>query len=329
MSEQSKRGGVTLVLVATFGLALKGIWARLAYAEGLDVGGVMFYRAALAAPLTLILAKVLRSRLEQRREQADKPQALPGDIWKAAALGAFFSLGMWSDFQAIAYLGAGVSRVILFGFPLGVLIIEASVSRIWPRRHRLLGFFVAWLGLLGVALGGSVASPVGNSPSVGSGSSGLPAVGLFWALVSLVLYAIFVWCSGRLAPRLGSVRMTTVTQLATAAVVLPVGLVVGGGEAPSITGPALGWILLMVGISTIGPYFLLTEGIARLGAAPASLLAMFGPTVTLLVSALVLDERLSALQWVGTIATLGGVKLSQAKGLPSLSAFRLTGRRGT
>ena len=64
------RKSVLLVLSATAGLALKGIWARLAFAEGLDVPGLMFYRAALATPLFLICGVALAFR---RKSQGEPP----------------------------------------------------------------------------------------------------------------------------------------------------------------------------------------------------------------------------------------------------------------
>lgn len=300
MSERATRGGIFLVLVATFGLALKGIWARLAYAQGLDVAGVVFYRSALAAPLSVLMGLWLLRRLGA--PSTERPERQKGDWLRAIALGVFFPLGMWSDFQAISYLGAGVSRVILFGFPLVVMIIDASLTRIWPSRSRLWGFALAWFGLMGVASG------QGGSPG-----DPLRWTGLLWGVVALFSYAIFVWFSGRLAPRLGSVQMTITTQLATAAVVVVGVLISGDFRAPAINESALGFVALMVVVSTIGPYFLLTEGIARLGAARASLLAMFGPTVTLMAGAIVLDESLTAIQWLGAAATLLGVRLSQRR----------------
>lgn len=301
-----------MVLVATVGLALKGIWARLAFADGLTVEGVLFYRSALAAPLVAGLGAWWG--LRRKGSATIEAQRHSARDWAyAVALGAAFSVGMWCDFQAISLLGAGISRVLLFGFPLVVLLLESLQTRRWPQGHQLFGFAIAWGGLMAVALARS-SSPL---------HSALDPSGLWWASASLVLYAAYVWLSGKVARRLGSVRMSVAAQLATATVVVGVLLWRGDGVPPVAPDNSLLWIVGMVLLSTVVPYFLMTEGIVRLGSAGASLLAMFGSTVTLGAGAVVLGERMTGAQWLGTVATLIGVTLSQRSPSDLARVFRL------
>lgn len=286
--------GAFLVLLATAGLALKGIWARLAYAEGLDVPGVLFYRSAFSVPLVVLTALVFLRR--EGHSELRFRDHVPGIL-----LGAMFSLGMACDFQAISELGASVSRVILFGFPIVVMLLVAVETRTFPSAHKLVGFGVAWLGLLLVASPGwatAAQAPFG------------PA-GVAWGLASLVFYAVYVWLSGKLSRTLGSVRLTTVSNLSTAAVVVLVVLVLRGGEPPSASPSALGWVAAMVLLSTVFPYFFLMEGIRKLGAPDASLLSMSGPVVTVLAGVWVLDETLTLPQIFGTALTIVGVGFAQ------------------
>lgn len=286
------------MLAATFGLALKGIWARLAYVEGMDVGAVLFYRSALSAPLV-----VLSTWWLLRRAESDQTLKLGvRDYVPGALLGAMFSLGMMCDFEAIAQLGASVSRVVLFGFPLVVMLLEAIKHRKLPQSHKLFGFVIAWSGLY------AVAQTKGAGPTQ-FGSDGLSPLG--WGLASMTLYAIYVWLSGDISRRLGSVRLTSVSNLTTAAVVVVVILIAGRGTAPSAPPSGLLWIGMMVLVSTVVPYFLMMEGIRRLGSEDASLLAMTGPVLTVVFGWLVLGEALSPLQLLGTAGTLAGVGIAQ------------------
>ena len=287
---------VALVVSATAGLSLKGIWARLAYAEGLDVSGVLFYRSALATPLFLLVGILLwkRGRFAQANPRSSHR------VWGIAALlGAIFSVGMYSDFQAIAFLGAGVSRVILFGFPLVVMGVEGIVQRSPPPRSRVLGYAVAWVGLLCVA---------GGAPDLATHDW---QSGLLWALASLVLYGLYVASSAPLSRRIGSVPLTIVSSTSTGVVVVSTLLLQNSGLPPSISGAAFGWVSVMVIVSTVVPYFLLTEGIRRLGGSRAGLISMLGPPLTVSVGWLLLDETLSGIQILGTMAVLLGVLLSQ------------------
>ncbi len=288
------RRGATLVLLATFGMALKGIWARLAYAEGMGVPAVLFYRSLLSVPLVVLTAAWFA------RRDGTTPLR-PRDYVPGAVLGVMFSAGMVCDFRAIEALGASVSRVILFGFPAIVMLLTAVESRKMPSAQRVAGFSVAWLGLLGVASPGLV--PNGDAP--------FGSTGLLWGAASLVSYAVYVWLSGRMTHKLGSIRLTSVSNLSTAAVVIAVVLFTEGGSMPRAAPAALGWVTLMVLFSTVAPYFLFMEGLRRLGPSDASLLAMSGPVVTVLSGWWVLDETLTALQLIGAGLTLVGVSAAQ------------------
>lgn len=330
-----KISGTTLVLGATLGLALKGIWARLAYAAGLDVPAVLFYRSAFAAPLVLFSTLWLLRR-ESRSAQLGSPplgsetaddtaagsatsetargtplsRGVPFSTWaRASGYGAFFALGMYLDFSAIAHLGAGVSRVILFGFPLLVLVFESTAHKRLPSPKRVLGFFVAWLGLVCVA-----------SPAFFAGAKWTFS-DLIWGFASMATYAIYVYLTGRLSQEMGSVRLTAASNLTTSAVVVALLLVANQGAAPPASSEGLLWVMAMVVVSTVFPYFMMMEGIRRLGSSEASLLSMSGPLVTLFVAYLVLDEGMSALQLVGTALTLFGVGLATSK-LPQVAWLR-------
>lgn len=296
----AKRGGILLVLSATLGLALKGIWARLAYAEGLQVEGVLFYRSLLSMPLVLLSTWWL---LRAGKNAPPRPLQMR-DYVPGCLLGAMFSVGMMCDFEAIAQLGAGVSRVVLFGFPLVVMLLEALKKRKFPAPHRLLGFACAWLGLACVAL------PSGETV-VRFGHDGLSP--LAWGLASMTLYALYVWLSGDLSRKLGSVRLTSASNLTTAVVVVGLSLVLRQGEMPPVGQEALFWVAVMVVVSTVVPYFLMMEGVRRLGSEDASLLAMVGPVLTVATGWVFLGETLSLVQCLGTGATLLGVGVAQGR----------------
>lgn len=313
-SERNKP--LIFVLLATFGLSLKGIWARLAYAEGASVETVLFYRAAFSLPLVLLCGYVFSADRRFSATPLALRVATPPKLRHLAMgvlMGAFFSACMFCDFQSIYYLGAGVSRVVLFGYPLVVLLLDALGQGRLPRRARLVGFFVAWAGLILVC--GLLDRPAGVR------SAAVPPQ-LGWGLASLVLYAIYVFLSGKLSQTLGASRLSTWSNLTTSIVVIVALLVKGAGRAPHIALDAGLWVLAMVLVSTVIPYFLMMEGISRLGAAPASLISMVGPVMTLFAGALILGEKFVWSQIVGVVLTVSGVLLVQARssrGSPALN----------
>jgi drug/metabolite transporter (DMT)-like permease len=60
--------------------------------------------------------------------------------------------------------------------------------------------------------------------------------------------------------------------------------------------------------STVLPSFLTSEGIARIGAANTVIIGARGPIATMLMSWLLLDEAITAIQLTGTALVLLGVR---------------------
>ena len=68
-----------------------------------------------------------------------------------------------------------------------------------------------------------------------------------------------------------------------------------------------GLSLAMAAFSTVGPVWLVSEAIRRLGAGPVSLTGTLGPVVTLFLGWLLLDERIGVAQMAGMSMVIAGV----------------------
>lgn len=292
--------------MASTGLAFKGIWARLAYAEGTDVLGVLFYRALMTAPLLAIVGAVLRWRARAKQPPANRPRTqggVQGDL-QAIGLGVVFCGCMVTDFQAIAYLGAGLSRVILFGFPLIVMALEAGIRRHLPTPIQVRAFVFAWVGMAMVA-----APPSG-------GYTTDTWRGMAWAASAVLIYGCYTWASASVSRRVGSVRFTITSNLTTSVCLVTCGFVVEGAHAPYASSTAMMWLMLMAVVSTVIPYFLMFEGMARAGATQASLVSMLGPAITMLASVLLLGEAYTWLQVIGAVVVVFSIASLHGFALP-------------
>ncbi len=280
-----------LVSVATLGLAMKGIFAKLALATGLTVGALVVLRLGLAWPLFWAGAAL--------RGEGD-PRGLSRRDWRDCAMaGLLFLAATLSDFTAIDRLGASLSRIVLFTFPVIVVAINAAVERRMPRRRDLVAFAVSYGGLILV---------------LAPGRAGLPDglwVGVAWSLTAAVSYAVYLVVAQRIVRRVGSARFTVAANTAAVAGVAVYGLAALDGADFTVAAPAEAvlWLAAIVGFSTVVPMFLLYEGIRRLGAGRVSLISLAGPAVTLLVAWLVLDETLTPTQIAGFAVVLLGVGL--------------------
>lgn len=286
------RLGIVLVVLATVALAFKGVVARFAYAEGLTVDMLLVLRFTLAMPLFLCFGWLFRER---------GSTALTFGQWRACALsGALFFLAAWFDFNAVAVVGAALSRIVLFTFPAFVLLLQWLVEGRRPRGQELLGFGLGYAGLALVLL-----------PSFAPGAP-VATSGLLYALGSAVTYAWFWYRSQALTRALGSVRFNAVANLFTFAAAALVLMPTLGPADFHITPTAFGWVLVITLFCTVLPFLLLFEGIRRAGAAEAGLVTLFGPAVTVIAAWALLGETLGATQLSGfAVITLGMATLKR------------------
>ncbi len=298
-------GATAAVLAATVALAFKGVVAKLAYATGMSVAAFLVLRFAVAVPLFWLGARwLVRGGLGLTRAQ-----------WiKSSATGFAFFLAAYTDLTAISLIEAGTSRLILFTFPVIVILLNAVLERRPPGLRDVLTFAVTYAGVAMVAL-----------PKGFSALSPTQIEGMCWAVASAVTYAIYLTASQPVMKEIGSARFTASSNTITlAAMLVAVGITPGFSE---LTYPAEGvtWGVVNAIACTVIPFFLLFEGIRRCGAVRASLLTLSGPVVTAIAAWAILGETLSPLQIGGFAVTIAGVaSLSLPKSLFSRLFSRKT-----
>ncbi len=277
---------------ATVALSFKGIVAKLAYAEGLSASWLLLLRFAIAVPLLWWGLRWL--------DRGPKTP-LTGHQWRGCiTAGMLFAAAAWCDFHALSYISASVSRVVLFTFPLFVVVLDALGRRAWPAPRHLVAFAVAYSGLWLVL-----------DPARGATWQGDAAWGVALAFGSSLTYAGYLLVSQGTLRRMGSSRFTavatTVAGVAIAAITGPVAV----AEQLTLNAPQLGWALVLAVACTVLPFFLLAEGIRRSDATKASLIALFGPAITVVGAWWLLGERLILPQWLGVAVVALGVALTK------------------
>lgn len=284
-------GGLMLVVVATVALAFKAIVARYAYAEGMTVDMLLVLRFSLALPFFLLGGWLFRERAGIR---------MTGAHWRACALsGVLFFVAAWFDFNAVALVGAALSRIVLFTFPAFVLLMQWVGEGRRPRGAEWLGFALAYAGLTLVL--GPTLDP----------TSDINMIGLGFAIGSAITYAWFWNRSQRLTREIGSARFNALANLFTFVAMLVVLLPALGPEDYHVTPAALGWAVVITLFCTVLPFFLLFEGIRRAGAAESGVVTLFGPSVTVLAAWMLLGEALGAVQLAGFAVITAGMAALQ------------------
>ncbi|GAB6052464.1 DMT family transporter [Magnetospira thiophila] len=276
-----------MVLAATLGLAFKGIFAKLALAAGLSVAALVTLRLVWAWPLFWAGAAW--------RGEGNLFGLGWREVRNCVGAGMLFLLATISDFTAIDRLGAGLSRIVLFTFPLFVVLINAALERQRPSARHLTAFAVSYAGLLVVLAPGHLSL---DRQFLG---------GIGWSFISALSYATYLVVGQRIMRRIGSARFTFAANTASLLGVLIFASLTLDWTDFTLTLPATGWLLAIVVISTVVPIFLLYEGIRRIGAGRASLISLGGPVLTMLVAWAVLGETISLTQSLGFVLVLIGV----------------------
>lgn len=277
--------GIALVVGSAVAFGAMAIFARIAYASGVDTTTLLALRFTLAACLLIALARVRRASMPRGR-----------DLAILVAMGAVgYASQSLAFFAALAYAPAGVVALLLYLYPALVAILGALVlhERLTAQR----------VTALAVALAGMVLTV---TPALGHAGSARP-LGVALALASAVIYSIYIVAGTRVAARVSPDATSATVCTAAAAVYVGVALARGVHWPQSAAGwGAAGAIAL---VSTVIAITLFFAGLARVGATRAATLSTVEPVVTVILAALVLGERIAPVQIAGGAMIVAAVWL--------------------
>lgn len=288
--------GCLFVLLAAFGFSAKAVLVKLAYRAdpNLDAIALMLLRMMLALPFFLGAGLwSLRRRPDSRR--------LNGRDWlDVTALGFLgYYLSSLLDFKGLAYISAGLERLILYLYPTFVVLLTAVYRRTAVSRRQTLALLLSYGGILLIYLnGGWQASP----ENLGLGSAFVAA--------SALSFAVFMMTSAPVIARIGSIRFTAYS-MTVACLLTGLHFMIEHG-AGFLHLPAQVYILaaIMAVLSTALPSFLMSAGIQQVGADSAAIVSSAGPIGTLILAFLLLAEPLTLTQLTGTLLVLTGVYIA-------------------
>ncbi|MDF3068050.1 MAG: hypothetical protein K0R38_3651 [Polyangiaceae bacterium] len=268
----------------------KAVIAKVGYRHGADPSTLLALRMGFALPFFLAAA------LLTSRGRAPLPRAELGKIVGLGVLGYY--LASVFDFYGLVYISAGLERLILFVYPTLVVLMSAWLFKTPITRRTLWALGLTYSGVL-LAVKTETASASGPQ---------------LWAGVSLIFacalsYTAYLVGSGRLIPRVGSLRFTALAMIVSTAAMLVHFLVVGGHFDGHPTPVYVVGALLAI-VCTVLPVFLLAEGIRRVGAGSAAIIGAVGPVSTIALAHWVLGEPVHLVQALGTLLVLVGATVT-------------------
>lgn len=220
--------------------------------------------------------------------------------WLLAVSGAAIGINWILLFEAYRYTTVAIATICYYLAPAFVTLGSPLIGETLSGKK---------LGCIGVALIGMV-----FVSGVLQGDQRSSVLGVVLGVAAAVFYATVILLNKKLSSITANDR--TLCQLAAASlVVAPYLLMTGGIDFGGMS--ALSWILLSIlGIVHTGlAYALYFEGIRDVHAQTAAILSYLDPVLSILLSALILREKLDASSIIGSVLILGSALYSELPGV--------------
>jgi drug/metabolite transporter (DMT)-like permease len=286
--------GIACTLIGAIGFSGKTVIVKLAYRYGVDTMTLLALRMLFAAPFFLGMAW-----------WAGPASGLTRRDWLSVlALGFLgYYLGSYLDLAGLQYITAGLGRLILYLYPTLVLAFSALFLRQRPGAREWLSLALSYLG---------IAIVFGTEIRHGTELRAVALGGLL-VFLSAVTYASYLVAGSGLVRRLGSMRFTAYASLAATFFVLATFFSLHHAATLVVPRQVYGLTLVLAVFSTVLPLWFMAEGLKRIGASEAALVACIGPVSTIALAWMFLDEPVTLVQSAGAALVLAGVMIISVK----------------
>jgi drug/metabolite transporter (DMT)-like permease len=287
----SKYAGYWLVAAGACLFSSKAIFIKLAYQDDVNAALLLAWRMAFSMPF-FIIAGLWAFRLKQSRGEPLPPVNVFLSAVGTGCIGYYLS--SYSDFKGLEYISAHLERLVLFTYPIFVLLIGALVWKHPLTRHSLIAALVSYAGLA-IVFGTDL--PSGGINTV---------VGTAWVLACAVLFAVYQLMAKRFITLLGSVLFTSVALTASGVACIAHQAIISGFDFA-----ATRWFLWMAFgcavFATVIPSFLINAGMARTSPQAVAMISTISPLVTIVLAVSILGEPFTLADAIGSALVLAGV----------------------
>ncbi|WP_371395568.1 DMT family transporter [Fretibacter rubidus] len=301
--------GYLLAIGGAVLFSFKAVLAKLAFIP-LDADAAAMGEVAID-PLTLMVLRLGFSMpvyliiwwMVTRKNRARGHHVAAKTMAKVAGLGVLcYYVCTLLDFSGLQYITAQLERLILFTYPVFVVIFGALFFGGRITKWGAAAVIIAYSGIALIFAVGNIA--VGSNVPLGS------------ALVmsSAVLFALYQLLSKGLIDQVGAKLFTCIAMTAAATVTGLHFITLHGGIDGARIALDLPPRLYVIGaaialFSTILPSFMIATAVGRVGPQAVAILAMIGPAATIAGAVFILSEPFGWVDALGTAITMIGIGL--------------------
>jgi len=303
MSLNYQTAGYALAAFGAMCFSLKAVLVKLVYlrmdetvTNDIEPITLMLLRLGFSLPVyILILGFMLHRKLRNERALS---YSIITKILVAGVL--CFYVCTWLDFAGLQYITAQLERLLLFTYPVFVIIFGALFFKGRITRWGALAVILAYAGIGVIFARGTIAT--GSNVPLGSGL----------VLSAAVLFALYQLYSKELIDSVGAIVFTCIAMIGAATVTaIHFGLQMGSISAmqQALALPSNVYVLAacIAFFSTILPSFMIASAIERVGAQAVAIIAMIGPLATIAGAVFILEESFGLVDALGTAITMIGI----------------------
>lgn len=270
--------------------AIRPIFVKLVYAEGVDPTTLIAFRMLFSLPIYAIMLVWLLSKPENRAKLSKKL------IASSAVVGLFgYYAASFLDLLGLQYVTAQLGRMILYVYPTFVVLLGALFFDKPIRFKTLIALALTYIGVL--IIFGHDLNHFGNDIIIGGA----------FILGSAFTFSIYLLYSKSLINQVGSKVFTCIALISASTGILLHYSLTHSISSPEVNSTAL-WLILIIAIfCTVFPTFFTTAAVARIGADRTGIIAMVGPAFTSVFAVMILSESFTIYHLIGTAVTVAGV----------------------
>ena len=277
-----------MIVVSAFSYGTTAIFAKIAYAQGATMISMLAARFTIACLVIWLLILVTR-----------QPAGISLPDLKQMALLSTLGYGIGSTFYflAVKMLPASLASMLLYMYPVLVVVAELLLYRRQVTRVKGVALFLSTAGLV-LILGATV--------------RGMNAAGIVFGLGAAVAYSAYLLYGDKVAKEKPPL-LTTGYMLAFAAAGFTLYALISGTLVFNLS--PTGWwsIAGLAVISTAMAILTLFIGLQWLEASHAAIISTFEPVFTVVCAAMLFSEVIHPLQVLGGLLVLGAILLLQVK----------------
>lgn len=274
--------------------AIRPIFVKLVYAQGIDSTTLIAFRMLFSAPIYALMLVWLLRDTRKRALLTSK------NVLATAAIGL---LGYYSasflDLLGLQYLTTQLARMILYIYPTMVVILGAMFFAKPLSKKIIIPLGITYLGVLTIFM--YDLNEFGSDVYRGA----------LFIIASALSFSIYLLFSKKLITDLGSRVFTCIALLSASTGIFIHYALTRSVVAPEVNNTGLFWILVIAIFCTVIPTFFTTAAVGRIGADKTGVVAMVGPAFTSVFAISILSEAFTIYHAIGILLTIAGVWLLQ------------------